>query len=116
MTRDEVSAYLIAQEQRLHSREVRGDVSAVAALLSDDFLEFGASGRIWTREEIIEALASETECTITSVDFACRMLSPSLALITYIAETGNRRSLRSSIWRLEGESWRMLFHQGTPIP
>ncbi len=85
-------------------------------LLAADFREFGASGRIWTRQEIIEALASETESTITSSDFACQMLSPSLALITYIAETGNRRSLRSSIWRLEGESWRMHFHQGTPIP
>jgi ribonuclease HI len=107
---------LIAQEKSLHDPTVRADSEAVSRLLSPDFFEFGASGRVWSREAIFAQLATENPAEITSRDYTCQTLSPDVTLLTYISETPTRRVLRSSLWRLEGEHWRLVFHQGTPIP
>jgi hypothetical protein len=112
----DIPTHLIQLEQSLHSPTIRANPEAVSALLAEDFREFGASGRIWTRNEILALLAAESPYEITSHDFACQLLTPELALLTYITETPQRRVLRSSLWRLEDTTWRMVFHQGTPIP
>ncbi len=112
----DLKTHLIALERRLHDPATRANPEAVANLLSAGFFEFGASGRVWSRETILHALATEDPAEITSRDYACQPLSPGVALLTYISETTQRRALRSSLWRLEGEQWRMVFHQGTPIP
>ncbi len=98
---------------------VRRDRERVAALLSEDFLEFGSSGRVWTRETTLEPLAAETYSPPVVEAFACRMLGGNVALVTYRAirttEATDERmvTLRSSIWTRESGSWRMCFHQGT---
>jgi hypothetical protein len=89
-------------------------------LLAEDFLEFGSSGRVWTRKSIIDMLAAETNFRPPEIEeFQCSMIGEKAALVTYRtvrvdARTGERLvSLRSSIWvRRDGE-WRMRFHQGT---
>jgi hypothetical protein len=39
-----------------------------------------------------------------------------VVLLTYVSESGDRRSNRSSIWRKTPGGWRLYFHQGTMIP
>ena len=107
---------LIALEKSLHDPAVRADSQSVSSLLSTDFFEFGASGRVWSREAILAELATEDPAQITSRDYTCQPLSPDVTLLTYISETPTRRVLRSSLWRLEGDTWRIVFHQGTPVP
>jgi ribonuclease HI len=34
-------------------------------------------------------------------------------LATYRATSGQRTSLRSSLWRRDGGTWQLVFHQGT---
>jgi hypothetical protein len=98
---------------------VRRDRERVAALLTEDFLEFGSSGRVWTRETTLELLATETYSPAVVGSFACRVLGGDVALVTYravrtTAATGERMvTLRSSIWTRESGSWKMCFHQGT---
>ncbi len=113
---DELEAHLIELELRLQQLSTRKDPEAVAALLSEDFREFGASGRIWDRATIIAELSAETPYEIINENFQCQQLSKELALLTYTARTPSRRTLRSSLWRLEQGRWRVLFHQGTVIP
>jgi hypothetical protein len=115
MDRENISETLIALEKSLHDPLLRADTQAVARLLSPDFFEFGASGRVWTREAILAQLATENPAEITSRDYTCHPLSPDVILLTYISETPTQRVLRSSLWRLEDEQWRLIFHQGTPI-
>ncbi len=110
---EDLTLHLIALEQSLHTPAVRRDAGT---LLAEDFREFGSSGRIWSRAEILQALATESPVQITSRDFACQLLAPGLALLTYTSESTTRRAVRSSLWRLEGDQWRIVFHQGTPIP
>jgi glyoxylase I family protein len=113
---DQLEAHLIELELRLQSSATRQNAVAVADLLCEDFREFGASGRIWNREALLDALAEEAPHEIVSEGFRCMSLSDELALLTYIATIARHRTLRSSLWRLEAGRWRMLFHQGTPIP
>jgi hypothetical protein len=103
-------------EERLLSPAVRRSPEALDSLISDDFLEFGSSGRIWSKADVLNGLAPIGEFSLS--DIHVTELGTGYALITYqlaVINDGNRTtSLRSSIWRLEDQGWRVLFHQGTP--
>ena len=114
-----IAVQLRKLEEDLLQPGIRRNPQAVASLLTDDFCEFGSSGRIFNRQEVIEALQTEPPDQISIVDFSATSLSAEIVLVTYRAirrsQPGHdpRISLRSSLWiRREGR-WQMLFHQGT---
>jgi hypothetical protein len=115
----EVCGHLRACEEALLDPLVRRDGLRVAALLAEDFLEFGSSGRVWTREQILELLAIEDYRPPAMEDFKCDLIGEGVALVTYrtVRMEGDSLSrsavLRSSIWVREKGTWRMRFHQGT---
>lgn len=117
-----LTAHLRRLEEALLDPAVRRDRTSVLALLSSDFLEFGASGCIWTLESVLDLLAEEEFTPPAVEDFQCIPLGADAALLTwrsirYDAQTGHQiSSLRSSIWIRENGEWRMRFHQGTPTP
>src|SRR5262245_32727851 len=86
--------------------------------IADDFVEHGASGGIWTKGAVIEAMQTWPSVQREVVDFSVRALSDSVALVTYKSirqadPPGTQRtSLRASIWRQNGKSWELVFHQG----
>jgi hypothetical protein len=108
-------------EQALQSPEVRASSEAVAALLAESFVEFGSSGKIYDKAVVVDALEKETSPANSSLpemrDFAAQALGPDTVLVTYRSvrlDGANERSvLRSSIWTRIGDTWQMLFHQGT---
>ena len=112
---DDIAEHLIALELRLQDFSTRKDPTAMSELLSEDFREFGASGRVWDRATLLETLSAEISEPITSENFECQHLSPHHALLTYVAANPARKTLRSTLWRLEADRWRVLFHQGTVI-
>jgi hypothetical protein len=116
---DEEIALLRKLEEDLFKPEVRRSAERVNDLLADDFIEFGSSGRIFDKRQIIDALQQEALGTVhrtTIADFTVRRLAATVLLLTYRAtspdHTGSR--LRSSIWKLINGRWQMIFHQGTP--
>lgn len=106
-------------ETRLLQPSVRQSADEVSTLLADEFIEFGSSGRIFTKQAIIDALHNESPTTRTVSDFKATGLSQDIILVTYRVtrkETNGEpptHSLRSSIWKLIDGGWRMVFHQGT---
>ena len=94
-----------------------GTVEELARLLSDDFLEFGSSGSVFCRQDVIDALSRRPYLQVKLADFQVRLLAPQIALVLYslcpVGSNGDAATLRSSIWRLEKSGWRMVFHQGT---
>ena len=72
-------------EEALLEPAVRRNRERVEKLLAEDFLEFGSSGRVWTRDQIFDLLATETYTPFTIEDFACVLLSEDVALVTYRA-------------------------------
>lgn len=123
MTRaEDITLHLRGSEEALLDPAVRRDRTRVGELLADDFVEFGSSGRMWTRNEILDLLAGETHEPIHMADFECALLAEDVALITYRASRTDAlrgiriSSLRSSIWTKKPGGWRLRFHQGTRTP
>ena len=108
-------------ETSLLQPETRASQEALDRLLADDFIEFGKSGKVYRKEDAIETVpknATSYQGTYTLSDFEVRVLSPDCVLATYRSDMtyadGERvQALRSSIWKKEGNQWRMMFHQGT---
>ena len=64
-------------ETSLHRRSVRNSPLAVAALLDDDFVEFGKSGRVYDKRRTIELLRDDDSDFMPEVrDFQIQLLSP----------------------------------------
>jgi hypothetical protein len=106
-------------EEALLDPAVRRNRAQMESLLAEDFLEFGSSGRVWTRDDIFDLPATETSSRFKIEEFGSVLLSEDVALVTYRAvrtdaESGDRTaSLRSSIWIKNSGNWRLRFHQGT---
>jgi hypothetical protein len=115
----ELAAHLFHLEQQLLQPSVRRDPVTLTSLLAEDFREFGSSGRIYNRQQIIDALAAESPRTITLSDPLCQQLAEDIALLTYRSTRTipppPTHALRSSLWINRDNRWQMLFHQGTPI-
>jgi hypothetical protein len=124
MSEAEIADLLLGFERRLMEPYVRKDRDAVSVLLSEDFREFGSSGRIWTKAAMLEHLDDESPRSAPDVaDFHVSALSPSAMLVTYRAIRSRAAghavdacSLRSSLWVLRDGRWQILFHQGTAVP
>lgn len=107
-------------EASLLTNAVRKDGARVAELLADDFREFGRSGKVYTKPEILAFLQAEDELQVRMTDFACQAVGEDVALVTYRSERTEPggavlSALRSSLWVLRAGRWQMVFHQGTPL-
>jgi len=92
------------------------DKERLAARFSDDFIEFGQSGRVLTKPAVVDALSRLTaNRKIHLSDFCVRPLPFGAFLVTYQAheEDNGRKSSRSSIWEKDNGQWKLVFHQGT---
>lgn len=104
-------------EARLLDPNVRSQPALVAELLHEDFIEYGSSGRRWTRDEIVGALSSGGGTDlIATFDLTGSQLSDDIVLVTYRSARGGQQAWRSSVWIREDGRCRVLFHQATPIP
>ena len=119
--------YLLSLEQHIRqleedllSPEVRSSLERMDAVLAEDFLEIGLSGRIYAKKQVLQALLSEPEVHYEVMDFTMRPLAGEVLLVTYrttrqeAPENPQVHSLRSSIWKQIDDRWQMVFHQGTP--
>lgn len=107
-------------EGALLQPEVRRSAERLDALLADDFREFGASGRVYGKADILRVLPAESPAQYEIGEFEAQPLCEGVVLATYrvVRTSGGMAavSLRSSIWKKVGGEWRMVFHQGTPCP
>ena len=117
---ERATALIRGLEESLLDAAVRRDGDRLRKLLAEDFLEFGSSGRVWTRRSIIDLLATEMNFFPPAIEeFRCSFLTDNVALVTYRtvradAKSGEQLvSLRSSVWTRQDGEWRMRFHQGT---
>lgn len=116
----ELTEQLYQLEKRLLQPEVRRSVSELANLLADDFVEFGSSGRVFSKQQVVEGLPHSPTLQMAILNFQAKPLAPDVVLTTFYLIKQNetrvemRYSLRSSIWKFIDGRWQMVFHQGTP--
>jgi hypothetical protein len=70
----DLSQILLQLEQRLLSLTTRRDAEEISRLLADDFIEFGASGSIWTKAEMVEQLPLQPFSQRTISEFTAKPL------------------------------------------
>jgi ribonuclease HI len=107
---------VVAAEQLLLTTTTTGDIEQVDRLLHPDFLEFGASGRTWGRQDVIRVLSAKPGAAGHAGDFSPLRLGSDSVLLTYRIDGAGGR-LCSSVWLRDGDSgWRLRFHQATHSP
>ncbi len=105
-------------EESMWRAETRFDKEYLERTLAPDFFEFGRSGRVYAREQIINTPPQEIRASLPLRSFEVKKLTRDVALITYISEVQYQElevANRSSIWTKTADGWEMRFHQGTPI-
>lgn len=90
-------------------------------MLHPEFVEFGRSGELYSKQKIIDELKNEDPVPkIFSDSYKLLRLGQDSVLLTYetahLNEHGEkeRGTLRSSIWVRSNNIWQLIFHQGTP--
>lgn len=114
-TRDQRDLALL--EHAMWSEATRFDRAFQEARFAADFMEFGRSGRTYTRSQIIRTDRSPIDANLKNLQV--RELDASTALVTYESEARFGEeieyALRSSIWSRAANEWGIRFHHCTPL-
>jgi hypothetical protein len=104
-------------EHAMWQESTRFDLAFQEARFAAEFLEFGRSGRTYTRSQIIRTDSSPINATLTKLQICA--LDLATVLVTYDSEAlydnEIEHSHRSSIWTRGNSGWQLRFHQGTPF-
>jgi hypothetical protein len=88
--------------------------------VAEDFYEVGASGRTYTKAEVLAALERAPLRRFMLADFRIVASGKDWALVSYraseSAENSSTTSWRSTLWVERAGKWQIVFHQGTNIP
>jgi len=114
-------------EEQLRELEIRVMTAAgerraddIRDFVAEDFLEIGASGRTYTKSEVLTALERAPLRRFMVADFKVVASGKDWAMVSYRA--GERAaesssiSLRSTLCVERAGKWQIVFHQGTNIP
>lgn len=111
-------ALVLRLEAELQTKACRRDSARLLELLAPDFLEVGASGRVWNLPGVLELLNAEDpddeEIAVTGL--GGRIIAEGVILVSWDSTHKNRRARRTSQWRRDDDGWRLLHHQGTILP
>ncbi len=106
-------------EEGLWQTEFRFDQAWMENVLAVDFFEYGMSSRVYQRQDTLDIPSQEIASLIPLRDFKVRLIDRNVAQVTYISVVDCDgeifTALRSSLWSRDGESWKLRFHQGTPL-
>ena len=107
-------------ETSLLQQEVRSSVESLDALISNDFIEYGSSGLVYSKDIILKRLPQEVSPSYVLYDFEIVVLSENIIQTRFKTDRINLDntktvSLRTSLWRKSNNKWQIFFHQGTPI-
>ncbi|MBA2650765.1 MAG: DUF4440 domain-containing protein [Tatlockia sp.] len=93
----------------------------IIAQMCDEFWEVGASGSIYTKQDVIETLIDRYndpnyQDIYEASNFKITQIAPDNFLLTYmLVQNKIRYTRRSTIWRKVSGQWKILYHQGTVI-
>jgi len=88
-------------------------------IVSPDFWEIGASGKVYTREFALGVLKSRQasppkEMWQTS-DYQVKRVSKTIYLLTYTLTQPMRVTKRLTVWQYTAKGWQAVYHQGTVV-
>ena len=116
-----LSDLLIAKEKSLPEAQKRKDTEYFKSIVTDDFLEVGPDAKVYSRDEMLEALNAVTLQDFSMYDAQVLPLTDSAAVVTYNvilrmnvgADPAPRYQHLSSVWVKQGADWKLKFQQAT---
>ncbi|HKB59858.1 MAG TPA: hypothetical protein VKC56_07395 [Gallionellaceae bacterium] len=118
----DIARQLAALEPIFHRPELGTARADFERMMVKDYWEVGASGRIYTRDYVLEVLEQRHRAApaqaehLVVTDFVCRRICGDTWLATYqLEQAGGRLSRRSTLWQRAEAGWLALYHQGTLI-
>lgn len=124
LTTDPATADILAElssgEPIFHRPELGVTRADFERMTVDDFWETGASGRRYSRANVLDELEKRYSIPHVDVwetsDFHCRRLADDIYLLTYtLLQHKVRRTRRATIWQHTPEGWKIVYHQGTIV-
>lgn len=121
MKNNDLSELIYKLEGELLKSDVRKSAERISNYISDDFIEFTSHGKEYHYKhgDVYQDKDNDTKLNWEIKDFKIKQLSNECVLATYKVvkhdeiDEDNKYSLRSSIWKLQKDKWKMIFHQGT---
>jgi len=118
---DSLLPALTALETELHHPGSPCTRERLERLLHPDFHEVGRSGVRYTRQRVIDFLATRTQVpNVVACDHRIDVMGPDVALLHFRSHeiggdgTPFHVALRASVWRRTAMGWQLAYHQGTP--
>lgn len=113
---------LAMREPLFHHPDKCGSTKeALLNLTREGFWEVGASGNVYSREDVITTLLKRyddpNDIDIWEAkDFDVVKITQDNYLITYVLiQDEDRVTRRSTIWRKQDDNWVIVYHQGTVV-
>ncbi|MDR7330105.1 nuclear transport factor 2 family protein [Corynebacterium guangdongense] len=106
--------HVLHLERELQTPSVRRDRERLTELLHPDFVEFGASGRRWDRDAMLDDVERDRR-VIHIKKLEARTLAEDLIQVFWQSKINEHRARRSSLWKRTGGTWRIIHHQATPL-
>ena len=102
-------------EKKLLVSASRKSINTLDELLADDFKEFGKSGLVYNKQDILSRLPNEEPKEFNAKYFEVKSLGDTAYLINFRTLENSVEVLRSSIWKSINGRLQMVFHQGTVV-
>ncbi len=120
--KDAILAEIRAREPIFHHPDNFGKTKQdILAQMADEFWEVGASGNIYTKQEVVEELLErysdpDYQDVWSASDFKLTQIAVDNYLLTYnLLQDKVRKTRRATIWRKIGKQWQIVYHQGTIV-
>ena len=114
----EVVAFLSEREPIFHGPAWPRTRNELESLVADDFWEVGASGTVYSRDDVLTSVPTSADRMDDSWrvdDLGCRELAPNTVAVTYVLRQGERVTRRLTIWQELHGQWQVAYHQGTVV-
>lgn len=113
--------HILELENELLKSEIRCSSEKISQLLSENFIEFCSSGKVYHYSvgDVFDNGDNISQINWEIKGFQLKEFAVDCVLATYKLikhnefDESKKFSLRSSIWKLSNDTWKMVFHQGT---
>jgi hypothetical protein len=101
-------------ERELVSPSTRKDSTRINELLADEFTEYGSSGKVFRKSDILSSVETAADYALSNFTFSD--LAAGITLVKYKSIVSGQAALRSSIWVQNKGAWQLFHHQATVVP
>ena len=105
---------ILELEKSLFKYEFISDKNYLNRVIDDSFMEVGKSGKKFDKADVVNELSAlEADRKIAIYNYTCDEIAENLYLVHYITKSDEEKIFRSSIWKDENDSIKLLFHQAS---